>query len=293
MSANRPGEQAPEVVPVAFHVIASDGYRLAARRYSVPEPRARIVMAGATGVPQGFYRRFASHAASAGFEVVTFDYRGIGDSAPATLRGFRMDYRDWGRLDLAAVVDETADDHLSTHLVGHSYGGQALGLLPDPSRLQSMHAFGTGTGWSGYMPRLEQLRVRVLWDLAGPVVTRSAGYLAWSRLGLGEDLPLDVYRQWKRWCRYPHHYFEDPDISAEMVALFDRVDIPIVAINSTDDRWIPPVSRDAFMSFYRNAQVTARDIRPSDVGATSLGHMGYFRQDATPLWDEVLADLKG
>ena len=293
MSPNRPGERAPEVVPVAFHVTASDGYRLAARRYSVPEPRARIVMAGATGVPQGFYRRFASHAVSAGFEVVTFDYRGMGDSAPATLRGFRMDYRDWGRLDLAAVVDETADDHLSTHLVAHSYGGQALGLLPDPSRLQSMHAFGTGTGWSGYMPRLEQLRVRVLWDLAGPVVTRSAGYLAWSRLGLGEDLPLDVYRQWKRWCRYPHHYFEDPDISAEMVSLFERVDIPIVAINSTDDRWIPPVSRDAFMAFYRNAQVTTRDIRPSDVGATSLGHMGYFRQDATPLWDQVLADLKG
>ena len=293
MSPNRPGEQAPEVLPVAFHVTASDGYRLAARRYSVPEPRARIVMAGATGVPQGFYRRFASHAASAGFEVITFDYRGIGDSAPATLRGFRMDYRDWGRLDLAAVVDETADDHLSTHLVAHSYGGQALGLLPDPSRLQSMHAFGTGTGWSGYMPRLEQLRVRVLWDLAGPVVTRSAGYLAWSRLGLGEDLPLDVYRQWKRWCRYPHHYFEDPDISAEMVALFDRVEIPIVAINSTDDRWIPPVSRDAFMSFYRNAPVTPRDIRPSDVGVTSLGHMGYFRQDATTLWDDVLADLTG
>jgi predicted alpha/beta hydrolase len=293
VSQNRPGERAPEVVPVTFHVIASDGYRLAARRYSVPEPRARIVMAGATGVPQGFYRRFASHAASAGFEVVTFDYRGIGDSAPATLRGFRMDYRDWGRLDLAAVVDETADDHLSTHLVAHSYGGQALGLLPDPSRLQSMHAFGTGTGWSGYMPRREQLRVRVLWDLAGPVVTRSAGYLAWSRLGLGEDLPLDVYRQWKRWCRYQHHYFEDPDISAEMVALFDRVEIPIVAINSTDDRWIPPVSRDAFMSFYRNAQITTRDIRPSDIGVTSLGHMGYFRQDATTLWDDVLADLTG
>lgn len=187
-------------------------------------------MAGATGVPQGFYRRFGSHAASAGFEVVTFDYRGIGESAPATLRGVRMDYRDWGRLDLAAVVDDTADDHQSTQLVAHSYGGQVLGLLPDPSRLQSMYAFGTGTGWSGYMPRLEQLRVRVLWDL-----------------------PLDVYRQWKRWCGYPHHYFEDPDISAEMVALFERVDMPIVAINSTDDRWIPPVSRDVFMAFYRNA----------------------------------------
>ena len=291
MSTNRAGGHTPDVEPMTDQVTAADGYRLAVRRYSAPDPRARIVMAGATGVPQGFYRRFATHAANAGFDVVTFDYRGIGDSAPATLRGFRMDYRDWGRLDLAAIVEDTADDHLSTHLVAHSYGGQALGLLPDPSRLQSMHAFGTGTGWSGYMPRLERLRVRLLWDLAGPVITRSAGYLAWSRLGFGEDLPLDVYQQWKRWCRYPHHYFEDPDISSEMIALFERVDVPIVAINSTDDRWIPPGSRDAFMSFYVNAKITTRDLRPSALGVSSLGHMGYFREEAKPLWNDVLADL--
>ena len=291
VSTNRAGGHTPDVEPMTYQVTAADGYRLGVRRYSAPDPRARIVMAGATGVPQGFYRRFATHAANAGFDVVTFDYRGIGDSAPATLRGFRMDYRDWGRLDLAAIVEDTADDHLSTHLVAHSFGGQALGLLPDPSLLQSMHTFGTGTGWSGYMPRLERIRVRLLWDLAGPVITRSAGYLAWSRLGLGEDLPLDVYQQWKRWCRYPHHFFEDPDISSEMIALFERVDVPIVAINSTDDRWIPPGSRDAFMSFYVNAKVTTRDLRPSALGVSSLGHMGYFREEAKPLWNDVLADL--
>ena len=32
------------------------------------------------------------------FETLTLDYRGIGLSKPAQLRGFEMDYRDWARL---------------------------------------------------------------------------------------------------------------------------------------------------------------------------------------------------
>jgi predicted alpha/beta hydrolase len=30
-----------------------------------------------------------------GYLAATFDYRGIGESAPATLRGFQVDIRDW------------------------------------------------------------------------------------------------------------------------------------------------------------------------------------------------------
>jgi predicted alpha/beta hydrolase len=44
---------------------AADGYQLAALRYSSPTPpRAHLVVGGATAVPQGFYKRFAEHAAS-------------------------------------------------------------------------------------------------------------------------------------------------------------------------------------------------------------------------------------
>ena len=37
-----------------------------------------------------------------------------------------------------------------------------------------------------------------MWRVIGPLMTRYKGYLAWSKLGMGEDLPLGVYRQWKR-----------------------------------------------------------------------------------------------
>ena len=39
-------------------------------------------MAGATAVPQKFYRRFAEFARQQGYDTLTLDYRGIGQSAP-------------------------------------------------------------------------------------------------------------------------------------------------------------------------------------------------------------------
>jgi len=274
----------------SFSVTAPDGYALGACRYQADDPQARIVVAGATGVPQRFYRRFATHAAARGYEVITFDYRGVGASAPGSLRGFRMDYRDWARLDLAGVLDHAGSD-LPIHVVAHSFGGQALGLLPDPGLVTSMHALGSGSGWRGWMPRAERMRVAFLWNVFGPIIVRTHGYLAWHRFGLGEDLPVDVYRQWKHWCRYPGYWFDDPEVGEEVSALFARVRVPITAINSVDDRWSTPAARDAFYCHYVNAEVATRDLRPIDIGQSALGHMGYFRQGSEQLWDQVLDGL--
>ena len=60
------------------------------------------------------------------------------------------------------------------------------------------------------MHPLEQLRVLAMWRVVGPAIISWQGYLAWRRLGLGEDLPLGVYRQWRRWCRFPRYFLDDP-----------------------------------------------------------------------------------
>jgi predicted alpha/beta hydrolase len=272
---------------------ARDGYRLAATRYPVQgTPRGRLVVAGATGVPQRFYRRFAEYAAARGHTTLTLDYRGVGASRPASLRGFQMDYLDWARLDLAAAVDAAlhpaADDGTPLFMVGHSYGGHAFGLLPQHPRVAGFYTFATGAGWHGWMPPLERLRVLAMWRVIGPVATRLAGYLPWSRLGMGEDLPLGVYRQWRHWCSFPRYFFDDPALSAEMTERFASVRTPIVAANALDDLWAPPASRDAFMAGYSRAGWRALDIDPRASGLGPIGHMGYFRPAAQSLWQGVL-----
>jgi predicted alpha/beta hydrolase len=171
--------------------------------------------------------------------------------------------------------------------VGHSFGGHAFGLQPLHRRVAGVYTFGTGAGWHGWMPKAEQIKVLLMWRLIGPLLTRWKGYLAWKKLGMGEDLPLGVYRDWKRWCSFPRYFFDDPDM-AHIQARFGEVTTPIMAANATDDLWASPASRDAFMSGYRNAPWTGIDIDPHRSGIGPLGHMGYFRPHARPLWQEAL-----
>ncbi|MGQ3058882.1 MAG: alpha/beta fold hydrolase, partial [Nevskia sp.] len=59
----------PDVRIETLLLTAADGYPLSARRYRSPTPaRAHLVIGGATAVPQGFYKRFAEHAARRGFD---------------------------------------------------------------------------------------------------------------------------------------------------------------------------------------------------------------------------------
>jgi predicted alpha/beta hydrolase len=265
-----------------FELEATDGYRLAAVRYETSgAPRARVVVASATGVPQRYYRRFSEHLAAAGLEVVTFDYRGIAGSKRAPLRGFDASFLTWGERDLEGVVNWSLGS-ARTLVVGHSYGGHAFGLLSRANDTLGLFTFGTGAGWHGHMPKSEWPRVWAFWNVLGPLTTRTLGYWPASRFGAGEDLPREVYRQWRRWCSSPRYFFDDPTL--DMTARFAKVTAPVVGVNATDDAWAPPASARAFLEGYPVREL--RTVMPEH----SLGHFGYFRAGAqqTALWNDVL-----
>lgn len=276
------------IEPETLTLATSDGYPVVALRYPAIAPlRGHLIVAGATGVAQGFYRHFAQFAAERGYTTLTLDYRGIGLSKPERLRGFDMNYLDWAQIDLTSAVQAMSLADVPLFMVGHSYGGHAFGLLPNVDKVARFYTFATGAGWHGWMPWLESLKVRVLWNLVAPFVVRQHGYLAWSRLRMGEDLPLGVYRDWKHWCNFPRYFFDDPQMP-QVQALFDRVHTPMIAANAIDDLWALPASRDAFMAGYRQARWQGVDIDPKVHGLASIGHMGYFRRNAQALWHPVL-----
>jgi predicted alpha/beta hydrolase len=282
--------QAPSATAEADRLTLTtrDGYPLTALRYlAAGMPRGHLIVAGATGVPQLYYRSFAQFAAAHGFTTLTLDYRGIGLSRPGSLKGFRMAYLNWAHQDLAAAVDAMAHHELPLFMVGHSFGGHAFGLLPNHDRVARFYTFATGAGWHGWMSRGEQFKVLLMWKLVGPLLVRINGYLAWSKLGMGEDLPRGVYRDWRHWCRFPRYFFDDPAMP-HVAGRFARVTTPIIAANALDDLWAPPASRDAFMSGYRGTRWQGVDIDPVRSGLGAIGHMGYFRRQAEPLWRDVL-----
>ncbi|NHC04467.1 alpha/beta fold hydrolase [Acinetobacter sp. 187] len=271
---------------------ALDGYVLSGIRYHLQsEIKAKIIVASATGVPQPFYRRFAEYAAKLGYEVLTFDYRGVADSAPAQLKGFEMSYLDWGALDLAGAIEFLAEDSIPLFIVGHSYGGQALGLTPNHDKVNAMYCFGTGAGWSGYMPFKEKFKVQMMWNIIFPPIVALKGYLPWSKLNMGADLPLGVYQQWRKWCKHPTYFFADPELP-DLKQRYANVKTKIFAVSALDDDWALPNSRHAFMQHYTHADLKFINISAADYGLKQIGHMGYFRKGAEPIWNEMIHTLE-
>ncbi len=95
-----------EVLIQDTSIAARDGYALAATVFTpAAAPRRAVLINSATAVPRKIYRGFAAYLAEQGCAVVTYDYRGIGGSRPASLRGFTVRMRDWAALDVAGAID--------------------------------------------------------------------------------------------------------------------------------------------------------------------------------------------
>lgn len=279
------GMQAPNTPLEEVDVLyARDGFPLSRTLYRpTGKERGLVVLAGATGVLQGFYARFARELSADGLLVLTLDYRGIGRSRQGNLRGFRADYFDWAERDLAAAID-WAVARGPTVVVGHSFGGHAFGLIDNANRTRGLLSFATGAGWHGHMPLLESWRVRFLWNVVGPPAVAALGYLPMRRLGMGEDLPVGVYRQWRHWCSFPGYFFDDPE-AEPIQARAASVTVPIRAVNALDDDWAPPRSAQAFFAGYRRAPLELLTVDPRETGP--IGHLGYFRPRARRLWAEA------
>ena len=106
-----------------------DGHDLAARAY-VPSGQVRraVLIGAAMGVPQRFYQAFATWLAEQGVAVLTFDWRGTGESAPRRLRGFQASITDWATQDLPAAADAVCArwPDVPRTFLGHSLGGSCL-----------------------------------------------------------------------------------------------------------------------------------------------------------------------
>jgi predicted alpha/beta hydrolase len=284
---------------------AKDGYGLQGRLYlPQADPHTVLLVNSGTAIPQGFYGRFALFAAEQGFAVLTYDYRGIGDSAPDSIAGFQADYRDWGQLDMTGAIAwlKSRFPGLPITALGHSTGGQQLGLTDHVADIKAAIFIAVSTGyWKGCAFKMKWLSIW-LWKVLVPISTRLLGYAPTSKLGLGEDLPSGVIKEWGAWCLDPAYmaaYFDETGHRLSVNGKpfgqqrFQEIAFPIKAYYFTDDDIATAANVPAMLKLYETTDVTTEWIEPADINQRAIGHLGFFRKHiAESLWQEPLAWLK-
>lgn len=273
-----------------------DGYPLGATIHRAGDQgsvQAVIVLSSAAGVQRKFYRHYAEYLAENGFTVITYDYRGVGDSRPDDLREMRATMQDWGRLDLAGVIDWMRNQLAPSRwlLIGHSAGGQMTGLASNNGDAAGLLLVASQSGYWRLWPVSAQFRWLWLWYILLPVMTRLYGYTPTSKLNFGNDLPAGVGLEWAHWCRNP-----DFIVDAQGKAIrehFHAFRSPILAFSMEDDGNAPARAVDELLSYFGSKSKEHCHLRPAEIGAEAIGHFGFFRPEfRDTLWRESLEWIK-
>jgi predicted alpha/beta hydrolase len=264
---------------------ARDGIKLAATFFEPGCPNGIAVLVNSgTGIPRQFYGAFAQHLAGRGFAVLTYDYRGIGQSEKPP----EATMEQWGGVDQPSMIDHLATlaPGAARTVVGHSFGGQVLGLADNIGELSAAVLVCTQSGhWRHWPAGRRRLRMLALWWLLIPGLTALTGRFPGSWIGTA-DLPENVARSWARWGRSPHYVC---DAGGGPLRPFNRdVAFPLRWMSFTDDPIAPLQAVEALRPYYPNAAIDRQHLAPADLGVEAVGHFGFFRKSMPRApWDEI------
>ncbi len=276
-----------------LRVPALDGYPLSASLFAAGKGASSglVLVNSATAVKRQYYARYAQFLAASGLSTLTYDYRGIGDSQPAKMRGFHALLREWGELDLAGAISwsETRFPGLRLLVVGHSVGGQILGLAPNNDRIHAVLGVASQHGHWRQWPVPARYGMMLYWYGLLPATAHLFGYVPrW--LGLGESIPKGVALEWARWGRSRHYVLGEGDGARR--AGFERLAGSFLSLSFSDDGYAPRQAVEALLALYPNARRTHRHMTPAEAGG-AIGHFGFFKERfQETLWAESAAWLR-
>ncbi len=182
----------------SLSIMTDRNQALAATVYRPKEGTTTAIMiAPATGIRRHFYHSFAIYLAESGFGVLTFDNEGIGESLSTNLAKCDASLISWGRHDMPAVLDALQDEfpEASYHLIGHSAGGQLIGLMPNYQAITSVFNVACSSGRIKNMGMPYKLKAMLFMDAIIPLSNLTLGYTPSDKVGMGEPLPRGVARQ--------------------------------------------------------------------------------------------------
>ncbi len=257
------------------------------------EINGAIMIAPATGIKRRFYASFANYLADNGFGVITYDNQGIGDSLVGRLKQSKITLQDWGEEDMPAVLTALQEyfPQVKYHLIGHSAGGQQVGLMHNWSELTSVFNVACSSGRIKNMKFPYLLKARFFMDVFIPLHNALFGYTKAQWLGMGEPLPRKVAAQWRTWCN-GKGYVKTAFGKTIHMHWYDDVNLPSIWLNADDDDIAIDENVNDMIDVFTQIKVERLKLDPAEYGLKEIGHMKFFSRKNKVLWSLAIDWLK-
>lgn len=275
-------------------ITCADSYSLTARFYQAKQSTHRlpILVCPATGITQGFYHHFIEWLAQQGSDVLVFDFRGIGESLHSPLRQSKASIQDWGQLDIPAAIETLLNKtgKQQVILLGHSAGGQLLGIVSNYKKVAQVIAISGSTGHVKGLKGRTKRMAPVMFKMIFPVSSLVKGYGATKFLGMGENLPKNVAKQWAEFCSKPGYV-----MNAIGKTIFEdyhnEIQCPIAVYWSSDDEIATEANVKDLLRLYPKATTEMIELKPKDTGHKAIGHMLMFKKSHQNLWPTMTQNI--
>ena len=258
-------------------------------------PKAVIQFHSGTVTKKEFYLKLANYLTEQNYIVVLFDYRGVGESKPKSLKGFEMSIADWGIHDANSVTTWIKNEypHLKIHLLAHSMGGQIYGLMDGWDIFDKVIMLTTSSGnFNKFAPKTYKWKVKLPAKILFPLLNKIFGYVP-GKFGVGEDWPKGVAQDW---IKNSNENGLMPNYLHRKVSqsYYQNIDKNITAWYFLDDPMSTPETIKELALSYPKAILNIKTIHPSEVGLEKIGHFGLFKNKAeNRLWPMLIEEIKG
>ena len=268
-----------------------DGNQISARIYRPSGGLDKVIIISASAdVTQNFYEDFAAYLVENTIAVITFDFRGIGASAPKVLKGFEATLENWAQQDLDAILRHAKNlfPQQELILIGHGVGGEILGLAPASqfaSRIILVNCALSCTRLRHWKDRIGMTTMKKFMKLS----SWTFGYFPGKKFGILNNLPKGVLGEWINWCDNPNGLFDDlPDYN------YRKLQVPLLALSFSDDWRSQETGVKELLQHFVSASIQHYHINPQQVAIKSVGHSGFFLlQSKKQLWPLLLNWVEG
>ena len=274
-------------------IVCQDGVAIKGRwMRSEGVPSTTVIVAPGAAAEARFYLPFCEYLASTGVDVLTFDFRTIGESRIDATRRRVSGFTDWIEQDYPAVVA-----HARTHgrggflvVIGHSAGGWMGGVQPAADKIDAFVGVAALSGHWRHMARPHRYAHWLAWHLVVPLACRLLRF--WPGvIGFRRNLAPRFGLQFSRWARHPEFVFSEPDFEGNAAKFRGRMHLFQIA----DDPWGTAVAVSSFRDWFPNASGRVVETIPVEAApSASIGHFGVFRKaNASSLWPRIAHVVHG
>ena len=281
-----------------IQIKCKDNYVLSGRFYPSKNNTSHnlpILICPATGITKNFYQSFAQWLSEQDYNVLSFDFRGIGESLHGQLKDSTASIVQWGQLDIPAAIEKLLEKTQVNKviLLGHSAGGQLLGIVPNYEKVAKVVAVSGSTGHVKGLKGRTKFLAPIMFKGIFPLARLTLGYGPTNAIGMGENLPKDVAKQWAQFCGKPGYIINAISDTVDVQDNFhEKITAPITVLWSSDDEIATKVNVKDLLRLYPNSKTEMIELNPQSYKHKAIGHMLMFKKSHKNLWSVIENELR-